>query len=108
MILADIPSLVFTLTTTDVPISRRGALMIDVRELNDASPTEEEQFFAAFEMMIANDDGAEADRHLREGRPIYIADPLYPGRAVREYPDGRRELMRFDMARDELVVERSI
>ncbi|SPC18456.1 hypothetical protein [Cupriavidus taiwanensis] len=82
--------------------------MIDVRILDDASPTEEEHFFAAFELIIANDDGAEAERHLREGRAIYITDPRYPGRAVREHPDGRRELMRFDMACGQLVVERSI
>lgn len=82
--------------------------MVDVRILDEAPATEEEDFFAAFEMMIANDDGAEAARHLRQGRAIYITDPRYPGRAVREYPDGRRELMRLDMAHGKLVVEQSI
>ncbi|SPC05088.1 conserved hypothetical protein [Cupriavidus oxalaticus] len=85
-----------------------GAVMVDIGTLDDASPDEEEQFFAAFEMMISNDDGGEAARHLREGRAIYIADPRYPGRAVREHPDGKRELMRLDMACGQLVVERSI
>lgn len=82
--------------------------MIDIETLHHASPAEEERFFAAFEIMIANDDGAEAARHLRAGRAIYIADPRFPGRAVREHPDGRRELMRLDMTCGELVVERSI
>ena len=82
--------------------------MIDLNTLDAASPAEEEQFFAVFESMLANDDGAEAERHLREGRAIYISDPRYPGRAVREHPDGRRELMRLELANGQLMVERSI
>ncbi|SPA48312.1 hypothetical protein [Cupriavidus taiwanensis] len=82
--------------------------MIDPNTLDAASPAEEEQFFAVFEHMLANDDGAEAARHLREGRAIFISDPRYPGRAVREHPDGRRELMRLEIASGHLVVERAI
>ncbi|MEM5432813.1 hypothetical protein [Cupriavidus oxalaticus] len=82
--------------------------MIDVRTLDNASVAEEERFFSAFEIMIANDDGAEAARHLREGRAIFISDPRYPGRAVREHPNGRRELMRLDYACGKLVVEQTL
>ncbi|MEM5432818.1 hypothetical protein [Cupriavidus oxalaticus] len=82
--------------------------MIDLKSLDDASPLEEQQFFAVFESMIANDDGAEAERHLMAGRAIYISDPRYPGRAVREHPDGRHELMRLELASGQLVVERAI
>ncbi|WP_439684227.1 Nuclear transport factor 2 family protein [Cupriavidus oxalaticus] len=82
--------------------------MIDLRNLDSSSPAEEERFFVEFESMLANDDGAEAERHLREGRAIYISDPRYPGRAVREHPDGRRELMRLEVASGQLVVERAL
>ncbi|QYY30886.1 hypothetical protein K2O51_26630 [Cupriavidus pinatubonensis] len=82
--------------------------MIDLNMLDTASPAEEEQFFAIFERMLANDDGEEAARHLREGRAIFISDPRYPGRAVREHPDGRRELMRLEIDSGQLVVERAI
>ncbi|SOY55456.1 hypothetical protein [Cupriavidus taiwanensis] len=82
--------------------------MIDPNILDTASPAEEEQFFAVFEYMLANDEGAEAARHLREGRAIIVSDPRYPGRAVREHPDGRRELMGLEIASGQLVVERAI
>ncbi|SPA46621.1 hypothetical protein [Cupriavidus taiwanensis] len=82
--------------------------MIDLNMLDTASPAEEEQFFAIFERILANDDGEEAARHLREGRAIFISDPRYPGRAIREHPDGRRELMRLEIASGRLVVERAI
>ncbi|MFC4339218.1 hypothetical protein [Cupriavidus numazuensis] len=76
--------------------------------LEELSPDEEEQFFAIFEYMLTNDDDTEAARHLSQGRAIYISDPHYPGRAIREHPDGRRELMRLDMASGQLVVEVAI
>ncbi|EKZ97874.1 hypothetical protein D769_18044 [Cupriavidus sp. HMR-1] len=82
--------------------------MIDPRVLDNATASEEEHFFAAFEDMIANDDGSEASRHLREGRAIYISDRRYPGRAVRVHPNGRRELMRLDLVSGQLVVERAV
>lgn len=82
--------------------------MVDPRFLDNASPCEEERFFAEFEDVLANDTGCEASRHLREGRAIYISDRRYPGRAVRVHPNGRRELMRLDLVSGRLVVERDV
>ncbi len=43
------------------------------------------------------DDGAAARSHLDAGRPIYYGEKdTPPGLVVKEYPDGRRELVRFD------------
>jgi len=45
-----------------------------------------------------------ASRHLASGNPIYYGDDNTPeGMVVKEYPDGRRELVRFDPAGEEVV-----
>lgn len=82
--------------------------MLDMKVLDDASPGVEAQFFAAFEEMLACDDGNEASRHLRDGRAIYVSDQRFPRRAVRLHPDGKRELMRLDKVSGQLVVERVV
>lgn len=47
--------------------------------------------------LTREDDGAAANAHLAAGRPIYYGTAdTPPGHAVKEYPDGRRELVRFD------------
>lgn len=81
--------------------------MVDVRLLESAGPLEEGRFFEAFEREIEDTGDEAARRHLNAGRPIYVGDDAFPGRVVREYPDGRRELMRLD-ERDVLVVERAL
>jgi hypothetical protein len=44
-----------------------------------------------------NDDGAAAREHLAAGFPIYYSEDDTPaGAVIKEYPDGRRELVRFD------------
>ena len=44
-----------------------------------------------------NDDGAVSHSHLRSGLPIYYSETDTPeGAVIKEYPDGRRELVRFD------------
>ena len=52
-------------------------------------------------------DGSEAARHLAAGRPIYYADPAYPGKLVKKFPDGRRQVVRFDLD-DQEIVEQEI
>lgn len=52
--------------------------------------------------------GDAARRHLSEGRPIYVSDPAYPGRAVRLHPDRRRYLMKLDLQTGELVVDKQL
>lgn len=47
--------------------------------------------------LAREDDGQAAQAHLTAGRPIYYGTAdTPPGHAVKEYPDGRRELVRFD------------
>lgn len=51
---------------------------------------------------------AAARAHLAAGRAIYYSDDDTPaGLLVKEHPDGRRELVRFDEAGDEVVRELS-
>lgn len=79
--------------------------MLDVRILETAGPADASRFLEAFEREIDGAGDEAARRHLQAGRAIYVADDAFPGRVVREHPDGRRELMRLD-ERDELVVDR--
>lgn len=81
--------------------------MLDVRMLETAGPVEEGRFFEAFEREIEGAGDEAARHHLSAGRPIYIGDDAFPGRVIRLYPDGRRELMRLD-EHDMLVVDRSL
>lgn len=42
--------------------------------------------------------------HLQAGRPIYVAEDNTPDTAaIKEYPDGRRELIRFDNGGEHIV-----
>ena len=51
----------------------------------------------AIEAASRNDDGAAAREHLAAGFPIYYSEDDTPaGAVIKEYPDGRRELVRFD------------
>jgi hypothetical protein len=56
---------------------------------------EAEAFLAstAFEAALANDDGQAAKQHLAAGRPIYYGDARYPGQVMKEFPDGRKQLV---------------
>jgi hypothetical protein len=49
-----------------------------------------------FGLLHAQDDGRAARSHLDAGRPIYYCDDEYPDEMVREWPDGRRELVKVD------------
>lgn len=45
---------------------------------------------------VAGDFKGEAARaHLAAGRAIYYGDDRYPDAVVKEYPDGRRQLVTF-------------
>ena len=51
-----------------------------------------------------NDDGAAARGHLEAGFPVYYSDPDTPnGVIIKEYPGGRRELVRFDLDGEHFV-----
>ena len=49
--------------------------------------------FQDVERMFQSDDGLAAQQHLDAGQPIYYGDPSYPDAFIREYPDGRLELV---------------
>lgn len=51
-----------------------------------------------------HDDGAAAKEHLQAGFPIYYAkDDTPAGLLIKEHPNGRRELVRFHRAGDEVI-----
>jgi hypothetical protein len=72
--------------------------MMDLRvePLANITPEQERQFWEQFERDVDSDTGEAAKAHLVAGRPIYYGDPAYPGAVVKQYPDGCRQLVRFD------------
>lgn len=59
--------------------------------------SEQDQFWKTFEVAIAYDDGAAAKEHLAAGREITYRDPLLGNALIREWPDGRREVIEADL-----------
>ncbi|HBR5516541.1 TPA: hypothetical protein ACWS6R_000084 [Klebsiella pneumoniae] len=48
--------------------------------------------------------GAAARAHLAAGRAIYYSEDATPeGLLIKEYPDGRRELVKFDEGGDIII-----
>lgn len=77
---------------------------LDFSKLETMSEAEERRFMAAFTNALAQDKGEEAHRHLAAGRAIYYGDDRYPDAVVKEYPDGRRQLVTFADDDTEVVV----
>ena len=69
---------------------------LPIEELERMTPAEEQRFWRVFERAVAHDDGQAARSHLSAGRPIYYCDDRYPDDFIREWPDGRRELVAVD------------
>ena len=70
--------------------------------LDDMTPTE----LAAFLATLAHDDGVAARGHLARGNPIYCTTATTPaGLVEKRYPDGRRQLVRFDLKGEHVVEE---
>lgn len=57
---------------------------------------EEQHFWEELEQALAKDDEQAAQSHLAAGRPVHYCDDRYPDAIVREWPDGRRELVAID------------
>lgn len=72
------------------------------------TPEQERQFWEQFERDLDSDTGEAAKAHLAAGRPIYYGDPAYPGAVVKQYPDGRRQLVRFERPSGTEVVIREL
>ena len=73
-------------------------------QLEFATEADELRFMAAFTRALASDDGAEAKRHLAAGRAIHYWDERYPDAVVKEFPDGRRQLVTFTDDDTEVVL----
>ncbi len=57
-----------------------------------------------FESQLEQDDGTEMRRVLRAGVPVYYTrDDTPPGCVIKEYPQGRKELVDFSTG-DEILV----
>jgi hypothetical protein len=70
--------------------------------LDDMTPAELEAFLAT----LAHDDGAAARNHLARGNPIYCTTENTPaGLVEKRFPDGRRQLVRFDLDGEHVVGE---
>jgi hypothetical protein len=67
-------------------------LLVDYHLVNNAN---DEAFLASsrIEEVLANDDGLAAREHLAAGYPIYYGDDRYPDDIIKEYPDGRQQLV---------------
>ncbi|MGO0790910.1 hypothetical protein [Herbaspirillum rubrisubalbicans] len=64
---------------------------------DDQRRTGEDDLWIELERLIEHDDGAAARSHLEAGRWITYRDRNYPGFMVREWPNGKRELMQGDL-----------
>lgn len=70
--------------------------------LDDMTPAE----LQAFLLTISHDDGAAARDHLARGNPTYFTTADTPaGLVEKRFPDGRRQLVRFDLDGEHVVGE---
>jgi hypothetical protein len=69
---------------------------------------QEEELWDSLAGIMLTDDGSEARSHLEAGRPIYVSDQMHPGKVVRLWPDGRRELLALSGDSGRLVIERKL
>ena len=69
--------------------------------IGSMSESEEQAFVAELESDFMHDDDSAARAHLAAGREIYYRKPDTPaGHVIREYPGGRRELVRVTAKRE--------
>lgn len=60
-------------------------------------PSPDVDLWPIIESAARQDEDDAARAHLAAGRPIYYGEPdTPPGLVMKQYPDGRRELVRFD------------
>lgn len=80
-------------------------MSMDLSHLAEMTPSDEARFFTVFDRQLGYDAGEEARANLLSGVPIYYAERNTPEWCViKEYPDGRKELVSF-MTGTEKVVE---
>ncbi|ETF02178.1 hypothetical protein W822_15780 [Advenella kashmirensis W13003] len=67
-----------------------------LENLEAMTDVEERVFWRMFDVQLVRDDGAAARGHLQAGRPVYYREDTTPsGLVIKEFPNGRRELVRF-------------
>ena len=77
---------------------------LTIENVDRMTPGEESAFWQSFVAKLGSDDGAAAREHLAAGRLIYYCEDSTPdGVSIKEFPDGRRELVRFDSSGEHLV-----
>jgi hypothetical protein len=83
-------------------------LALEIENVDQMTPDQEREFWEIFTAKIARDDGSAARMHLAAGNPIYYCEPTTPAdTCIKEYPDGHRELVTFDIAGEHLVTSMS-
>ncbi|EPY00158.1 hypothetical protein [Magnetospirillum fulvum] len=76
---------------------------LDFSMLDTMTEADECRFMDAFTQALANDSGDVAKEHLAAGRSVYFGDDQFPDAVVKEYPDGRRQLVTF-VDDDEIIL----
>lgn len=71
--------------------------------MNKISVVNSEITSANMEQILSEDSGQTAQEHLDAGKPIFYGDPFYPGKVIKEYPSGKREVIVFDKQGNEVV-----
>jgi hypothetical protein len=71
----------------------------------EISNQEAELVFDRFLNLVLEDTGEAAREHLAAGRAVYYGDADYPDFAVKEYPDGRKEVVDFDDDGKERIIK---
>ncbi|MCM8739329.1 hypothetical protein M5E06_35220 [Azospirillum sp. A1-3] len=77
---------------------------LTLENLEKMTPDQESLFLMRLDAELEQDAGAAARGHLAEGQPIYYRKPnTRPGCVIKEYPDGRKELVDFSTGEERLV-----
>jgi hypothetical protein len=65
----------------------------EIDRLDCLDESGERKFWVSFERELRHDDRDAAKSHLRAGRPIYYCVDDFSDEIVREWPDGRKDLV---------------
>ncbi|MEZ6855047.1 hypothetical protein [Halodesulfovibrio aestuarii] len=85
------------------------------QDVNNISPKEQQQYFDDFEKWIEtefNGDDSAAEEQLKAGHVVFYENDANPDEVIREFPDGRREVVQTVIAEDnssyEIIVVREL